>query len=296
MSIIIDGMDQSTCSIPNVGSQDLFSKPVKMGLTGVKEHGVGLFLYRTVNTVKKGADLTIHCINAQIEAFHQRNGYYPDELYVQADGGGENANKYVLGALELLVVKRIVKQVIFSRLPPGEIEKIMFQVNIAFNFECLLTAGHTHEDIDACFGTLSKCINFLCEQLLTLQDFTVKVEKYFEDKPTMKVKVIDIMLIPNYQKILEPCIDKLLKNLHKEEDTQLQWMFEGVEPCVYFPLGCRTSYRAYCSDSVVEFIKKDPKHCASRIGRAIGLEPVSVACRWYPSQTCDLKNRPGRLL
>ena len=118
-------MDQNTCSIPNLGSQSVFTKPVKMGITGVKEHGVGLFLYRTVNTVKKGADLTIHCINAQLQKFRDRNGCFPDELYVQCDGGSENANKYVLAAMELLVVKRIVKKVIFSRLPPG-----MFYYNV----------------------------------------------------------------------------------------------------------------------------------------------------------------------
>ena len=89
------------------------------GITGVKEHGVGITLYRTVNTVKKGADLTIYCITKQLEGFYMRNNYYPDELYVQADGGSENANKYVLGALELLVVQRVVKRVVFSRLPTG---------------------------------------------------------------------------------------------------------------------------------------------------------------------------------
>ena len=89
------------------------------GITGVKEHGVGVTFYRTVNTVKKGADLTIFCITKQIEKFRNRNGCYPDELYVQVDGGAENANKYVLATLELLVVKRIVNKIVFSRLPTG---------------------------------------------------------------------------------------------------------------------------------------------------------------------------------
>ena len=119
MSIIIDGMDQSTCSLPHLGSQDTFTNTVKMGITGVKEHGVGLFLYRTVNTVKKGADLTIYCIHAQLEKFYERNGHYPDELYVQVDGGSENANKYVLASLGILVSKGIVKKILYSRLPTG---------------------------------------------------------------------------------------------------------------------------------------------------------------------------------
>lgn len=120
MSIIIDGMDQSTCALPHLGSQDTFTSTVKMGITGIKEHGVGLFLYRTVNTVKKGADLTIYCIHSQLELFHDRNGCYPEELYVQVDGGSENANKYVLASLEILVSKRVVRKIYYSRLPTGK--------------------------------------------------------------------------------------------------------------------------------------------------------------------------------
>ena len=78
-------------------------------------------MYRTVNTVKKGADLTIYCITKQLEEFKRRNNNYPDELLVQVDGGSENANQYVLAALELLVVKRVVKRVVYSRLPTGRV-------------------------------------------------------------------------------------------------------------------------------------------------------------------------------
>ena len=90
------------------------------GITGVKEHGAIVTLYRTVNTVKKGADLTIYCITKQLEKFYNRHKTYPDELYIQVDGGAENANKYVLAALELLVVQRVVKKIVFSRLPTGK--------------------------------------------------------------------------------------------------------------------------------------------------------------------------------
>ena len=121
MSIIIDGMDQTSCTIPHLGSQETFGSPVKQGITGVKEHGVGVTLYRTVNTVRKGADLTIYCITKQLDQYYGRNNCYPDELYVQVDGGGENANKFVLASLELLVVQRIVGKVVYSRLPTGKL-------------------------------------------------------------------------------------------------------------------------------------------------------------------------------
>jgi hypothetical protein len=59
-----------------------------------------------------------------------------------------------------------------------------------------------------------------------------------------------------------------------------------------FPLGCKTTFRAYSSDQVVEFHKKPKGQCISMVGRYTGLEPVTFFCRWFPSATCD-KNRPG---
>lgn len=83
--MIIDGMDQSNCEIPYQGTQAKFgSEALKMGITGIKEHGVGVTIYRTVETVGKGADLTIYCILKQIEKWIERhNGDYPEELYLQ---------------------------------------------------------------------------------------------------------------------------------------------------------------------------------------------------------------------
>jgi hypothetical protein len=133
MSIIIDGMDQNHCRIPRPG-QDLAypNEQLTQHITGLLEHepGVGLTVYRNFENISKGANLTIHCILLQIEGFLERHGQFPEEIYVQLDGGSENANKYVLGFLELLVARCIAKKVVFTRLP----------------------VGHTHEDIDGCFG------------------------------------------------------------------------------------------------------------------------------------------------
>jgi hypothetical protein len=51
LSLIIDGMDQNHCHVPYKGTQASFSKPLKHGIIGVKTHGEGLTLYRTVGTV-----------------------------------------------------------------------------------------------------------------------------------------------------------------------------------------------------------------------------------------------------
>lgn len=267
MSIIIDGMDQAKCNVPYGGSQSAFSKALPQHITGVKEHGVQLCLYRTVLTVSKGADLTIHCILLQLEGFKKRHGYYPEKLYVQVDGGSENANRYVLGLLELLVVKRICRDVWYTRLP----------------------TGHTHEDIDACFGVIWS--TFRVKPAATMKEWKEKILSAFEQS-TLPTQIIDIWQVPDYQSILEPLMIKI-SQLHKDIQTQHQWRFQAVERSTYFPLGCKTTFRAYSSDKVVEFKQRPPQNCITEIGRATGLEPTTLYVRWYPSEKCDPVRRPG---
>jgi len=260
--MIIDGMDQNHCRIPYLGSQSSFSSPLKQAITGIKEHGQGVTIYRTVDTVTKGADLTIQCVLTQIEEWKLRNGYYPEEIFLQVDGGSENANQYLLAMLELLVVKRVAREVYYTRLP----------------------TGHTHDDIDACFAIIWVCFRYSsCE---TLEMYKTAIHKAFADS-YLDAKVKDLMVIPDYQCFLSGCIDKKLARLHKDIQTQHQWRFEAVKLSVYFPLGCKTTFRAYSSDKVVEFIKKPKMQCISPIGQYTGLEATTLYCRWYPSSECD---------
>ena len=68
MSIIIYGMDQNHCRIPYYGYQHKFSSQLDQGITGIKELGFELTLYRIVGTVKnKSSDFTIYCILSQLE-------------------------------------------------------------------------------------------------------------------------------------------------------------------------------------------------------------------------------------
>jgi hypothetical protein len=139
--MIIDGMDQSHSKMPYLGTQSSFgSNALSQCITGVLVHGVGVSIYRSFETVVKGADLTIHCILSEIEKFALRNnGLYPEEIYLQLDGGAENANKFVLSMLEYLVSSRICKEILYSRLP----------------------TGHSHEDIDAVFGNIWKAMRLV---------------------------------------------------------------------------------------------------------------------------------------
>lgn len=268
LSMIVDGMDQNHCHVPHTGSQNSFSKPLKSMLVGVYEHGFGLSLYRTFNTVSKSADLTMQCILLQIEAYYKRHLVYPEEIYLQVDGGCENANQYLLGLLELLVAKRLCKRIYYTRLP----------------------TGHTHEDIDALFAVIWKALRGKnCETLEQHRDILIKAFK----SQNITCQLTDIYVVPNYKPFLSAVLDPNLGRLHKGITTQHQWRFECVEPSVHFPLGCKTMYRLYSSDKVVEFRKLPKMQCMSEIGKYTGLEPTTVFVRWQPSEDANLPGREG---
>jgi hypothetical protein len=121
MSMIIDGMDQSHCKCPYLGTNQTFPVSLSQQITAIKEHGWGVRIFRTLETVGKGANLTIHCILSQIEDWKIRHqNRYPEKIFLQVDGGSENANQYLLTMLELLVSKRMAKTIYFTRLPTGK--------------------------------------------------------------------------------------------------------------------------------------------------------------------------------
>jgi hypothetical protein len=85
-------------------------------------------------------------------------------------GGGDNANKTVLGFCEYLVAKRLVGKLVLTRLP----------------------VGHTHEDIDAVFGNLASWFLKSAGKVLTPQEYKRMVEEKFGTKSgsNLNMKVI----------------------------------------------------------------------------------------------------------
>ena len=263
MSVIIDIMDQNRCNIPYLGTQKSFGNPLNQIVVAIKEHGYGVTIYRVVETVGKSANLILYCFLKQLMNFKRRHQSYPDEIYVQVDGGSENANQYLLGMLELLIIKRVVKRILYTRLP----------------------TGHTHEEIDAIFGIIWKA--FRNHVSLTFEDYRSIVLDAFKDN-NITAEMEDVYIIPNYVSIIEDCIDPTLENLHKEPKTQHQWKFEYVErDPIYFPLGCKTTYRSYSSRVVIELRKLPQSQCRSLVGQYTGLEPYAHYSRWYPTAQCN---------
>lgn len=77
----------------------------------------------------------------------RHDGRYPEEIYIQLDGGSENANQYLFAMLELLVAKRVAKIFYYTRLP----------------------VGHTHCDVDAAFAVIWKL--YRMDSIMTLKEY-----------------------------------------------------------------------------------------------------------------------------
>lgn len=143
-----------------------------------------------------------------------------------------------------------------------------------------LPVGHTHDDIDAAFAEISKAFRY--KPSLSPQDFKRTVVDALQHSTTLKVRFIEVALVPSYSDYLVKHIDPSLSRLHKEENTQHQWKFVACEKCDNFPLGVISSYRAYASEVVVELKMKNKNECLTPVGRWTGLEAQTVRCHWYP--------------
>lgn len=107
---------------------------------------------------------------------------------------------------------------------------------------------------------------------------------------SIKANVDDIYVVPDFTSFFEAHIDKHFSNYAKEEDTQHMFQFEAIKATTDFPLGCRTMYRAYSSDRVVEFVKKPKAQCLSPIGQLTGLEPYTLSVSWGPTRASTVSS------
>ena len=76
------------------------------------------------------------CSKSLEREYNNNEKKLPETIYHQVDGGPENANNLILGICELLVAKRLVREVVLTRLP----------------------AGHPHNDLDGLFGVIWRAV------------------------------------------------------------------------------------------------------------------------------------------
>jgi hypothetical protein len=253
MSLIIDGMSQNHTKLPWLGNQKDFPEPLDQHLQGILEHGQGFTMYRTFNNLANDANLNIHCLLMHLESRIKRFGCLPPTIYIQVDGGSENANKYMLAICELLVSRRLTKEIFFTRLP----------------------VGHTHEDIDAKFGMLWKKLR--TSHVLTPQGYAEKLKEVYSN---MSFELHDIYMVANYKEFLESAINPIIAKWTREEFTQHCYKFEAVDRNEDFPLRVKTTYRTYNSDYVYE-IAPAPQGFETLTGYAA----FRVHSFWGPSYT-----------
>ena len=179
-------------------------------------------------------------------------------MYYQIDGGSENAAKVMFGLAELFIAKRLVRELILTRLP----------------------VGHTHEDIDAKFAKIWVRLRNL--HVATMTAYKKLIEEALGNNGSLPIEVIDIFAVPDYFSYLKPCIDIKFGRYCKTKWTQLQWKFEQHVVCDNFPLGVKTTYRAYCADRV--------KEITTDHGKRYGFNCQDVAVQWFPAAT---ENEPA---
>lgn len=235
LSIIGDGMAQNHCELPHLGNTCSFgTEKLTQHFQGCLNHGRDFSIYRTFHNVVHDANAQIHCFLMSLESTALReNNKIPDTVYYQIDGGSENVAKEVLLICELLVARRLTYKVVLSR----------------------LMVGHTHEDIDARFGTIWS--HMRNRFVYTPQEYTRMIHGAYGTKLPIFVK--DIWVVPNYKLLVRPYMDKKFgryaKTTKDKNWTQLQFIFEAVDDITHFPLGVKTTYRRYCANEVVEIVK-----------------------------------------
>ena len=114
-SFIVDGASSAYNSLPSFGSAQTFPAEYQQHIQGLICHGYGVTLYRCQETNGKCADIPIYCLSDQIEKWKERKGHYPETIYIQVDGGPDNANETVLGWIEWLAAKRICSKAFYTR-------------------------------------------------------------------------------------------------------------------------------------------------------------------------------------
>lgn len=260
LHVDIDIMDSQGLTLPHAGQQNAFSWGIKSVLVGALVAGVGATLYRTIDTYRKSSDLTCQVVLMEIEKFVDTHEKPPTIVYVNVDGGSENANTLTLLMCELLVAKGLALSIIFTRLP----------------------RGHTHNGPDGIFGIIKSHIRD--QPMLTWESFKDVLLERLETS-SIKLTITDIFFVFDYSELLKGCNDAKLSNFAKLEDTMHQWKFERCENNPWFPLNVMTMYRAFAADETIVTKIVQREVAQSSVGRKTGMDHYLLQVKWYPDMS-----------
>ena len=160
MSVILDKMGHFKTSLPRTATRSkaaAFGDPRKMfgqSVMGCTIHGFGNIAFLLRDYIGTGGpSITIECL---VRALLMYPPPLPDVLYLQLDNcSGDNKNAWVLAFAHWLVEAGVFQKV-----------KLSF-----------LVVGHTHEDIDGCFGVLSRQI--AGKKIVTLSEMRREINRVF---------------------------------------------------------------------------------------------------------------------
>eukprot|EP01031_Cornospumella_fuschlensis_P027588 gene27588-33321_t len=258
MSVILSGMTAQHTELPYLVNEKF---PARMfpRLQGVLEHGQFFTIYRTFGNVLSDANLAIHCLLLSLERRVSQFGRLPPTVFIQIDGGSKNVNKWLLAMCEFIVALRLTQCIYLTQLP----------------------VEHTHEDIDAMFGTLWE--DSSQRFIITPQGQKRVVEEAFSGDNSLPFRLEDVFVVGDYQQFFQGFIDPFFAYNAKGDSTQHSWRFEGCARSRDFPLGVKTTYKAYIQDKVVELIPDSSTEW--------GIAAARTYCRRHPVYVADAARR-----
>jgi hypothetical protein len=104
---------------------------------------------------------------------------------------------------------------------------------------------------------------------------------------SLECDVQDVFIVPDYTALFANCCDPTFSNVFTEEETMHQFRFEAVTVSDSFPLGCKTTWRAFDAEKLIEIKRMNKLACLSESGQLIGLEAFLTHCPWWPLRNAD---------
>ena len=175
-SLILDKWDSAKTTVPYFARHPgawwstLRKIVLKQSVTGVIVHGVpnNHFLFTANASIKGDANLNIECIRRTLAEVYASSPM-PKTLYVQSDNASDNKCWTMLAFFAMMVHHSYVSEVFFS----------------------FLLVGHTHEDIDQFFSSLSKFLKRDLTRVTTPSKFQEGIQQAMGNRAYGLIEPID---------------------------------------------------------------------------------------------------------